>query len=65
MAKLSPKAKKVYSFEGIEIFVLTNKAKNNGKDHTWIQIRQPNKLKPWSINKVLSYGKGADIDLVI
>lgn len=65
MAKLSPRAEKVYSLEGIEIFVLRNKAKKNGKDHTWIQIRQPNKQKVWTVYRTLSYHNGVDVDLVM
>lgn len=54
------KGKLVASFNGFEIYKRFTKAKRQGKDRIWIQIRQPDP-KRWRTAATLSYVKALDV----
>lgn len=52
---------KVYSVDGLDIYVAKRYAKRNGKDRIWIQVRQNGPKKIWRQDLCLAYSKAVDI----
>jgi hypothetical protein len=51
------------TFEGLDIYGSLHKAKRNGKDRIWIQIRQKSPKK-YRVNASLSYARSIDVQFV-
>jgi hypothetical protein len=64
--KLHPKisGKKLAEFCGLTIYGKLKKAKRDGKDRVWIQIRQE-AHKPLRVSTCLSYARSVDIQFVV
>lgn len=61
----NPKLKgpRICSFEGLDIHASLHKAKREGKDRIWIQIRQ-NSPKKYRVNSSLSYARSIDVQFI-
>ena len=51
-------------FCGLTIYGNLKKAKRNGKDRVWIQIRQDTH-KPLRVSECLSYARAVDVQFVV
>jgi hypothetical protein len=60
MAESKLTGTKLCEVEGLEIYSVLQKAKREGKDRIWIQIRQ-RKPKKWHVSTTLSYSQGLDV----
>ena len=50
----------LYEFHGLEIYGVLKKAKKDGKDRVWIQIRQSNPKK-FRVAASLNYARAVDV----
>jgi hypothetical protein len=55
---------KLAEFHGLTIYGKLKKAKREGKDRIWIQIRQE-AHKPFRVYETLSYARSVDIQFVV
>jgi len=51
-------------FCGLTIYGILKKAKRNGRDRVWIQIRQ-DANKPLRVSTCLSYSRAVDVQFVV
>ena len=57
--------KKVYSFEGIDLYLTEKKSKTGkGKDRVWFTLKQDEGYKKWEQKACLAFGSSVDVQFV-